>query len=53
MREDRALWTGRRSWKSVSTDKKMHHLKVENYVLFEGLTEDSSWEDGLSDSSKE
>ena len=30
----------------------MHNLKVENYVLFGGRTEDLSLEDSLSDSSE-
>ena len=32
--------------------KKMHNLKVENSVLFGGLTEDSSLAGSLSDSSE-
>ena len=35
-----------------STEKKMHNLKVENYVLFSGHTEDWGQEDSLSDSSE-
>ena len=34
------------------TEKKMHNLKVENYVLFSGLVEDVSPGDSLSDSSE-
>ena len=36
----------------VSAGKKMHNLKVENSVLFGGLTEDSSLAGSLSDGSE-
>ena len=34
------------------TEKKMHNLKTENYVLFGGLTEDLSPGDSLSDNAE-
>ena len=36
----------------LSTEKKMHNLKVENYVLFSGFLRTSSLGDSLSDSSR-
>ena len=36
----------------LSTEKKMHNLKVENYILFSGHTEDLSLGHSLSDSSE-
>ena len=36
----------------MSTEKKMHNLKAENYVLFGGLAEDFSPGDSLSDGSE-
>ena len=38
--------------KMLSTEKKMHNLKVENYALFGGHTEDLNPGDSLSDSSE-
>ena len=31
----------------LSTEKKMHHLKVESYVLFSEHTENLAWETGF------
>lgn len=34
----------------MSTDKKMHHLKVKNYVLLEASLQTIPWEGSLLDS---